>query len=128
MAGAVSGAPSTVHALLTGRPVLAATEAAGTLLAPASAGRAARLVAAAVAHAGISLWWGLVLAVALPRRRTVVAGAAAGLGVAALDLGVIGRRVPAIRALPVLPQVADHLAFGAAAGAVLAHRRRPRPR
>jgi hypothetical protein len=51
-------------------------------------------------------------------------GLAGGAAIAALDLGLlahgpIGRRWPLIRALPVGPQVADHLAFGAIAGAVL---------
>jgi hypothetical protein len=47
----------------------------------------------------------------------------AGLGIAALDLGIVGRRFPRIRALPLLPQVADHLAFALSAAAVLARRR-----
>jgi len=60
----------------------------------------------------------------LPDRRTVALGAAAGLAIAALDLGVIGRRFPRIRALSQAPQVADHLAFGALVGAVVSRRRR----
>jgi hypothetical protein len=48
----------------------------------------------------------------------------AGLAIAALDLGVLGRRVPRIRALPLLPQVLDHVAYGATVGAVLSARRR----
>jgi hypothetical protein len=43
-------------------------------------------------------------------------GAASGLAIAALDLGVIGRRVPAIRRLPLAPQLADHALFGAVVG------------
>jgi hypothetical protein len=123
VAGVVSGAPSTVHAAVTGRPVLAATEAAGTILAPAARSRAVLLASAAVAHAGLSLGWGVVLAAALPRRRPAAWGALAGLAIAALDLGTVGRRRPAIRALPTVPQVADHVAYGAAVGAVLAARR-----
>lgn len=123
VAGVVSGAPSTVHAALTGRPLLGATEAAGTLLAPRTASRPRLLAAAALAHAGLSLGWGAVLAATLPRRRTVAAGAVAGLVIAALDLGTVGRRRPAIRALPLAPQVADHVAFGAAVGSVVARRR-----
>jgi hypothetical protein len=46
-------------------------------------------------------------------------GALAGLAVAGLDLGVLGRRWPRIRALPTVPQVGDHVAFGALVGAVL---------
>jgi hypothetical protein len=47
----------------------------------------------------------------------------AGLGIAALDLGVIGRRIPAIRALPQGRQWADHVAFGLTVGIVLRRRR-----
>ena len=71
------------------------------------------------AHGAISLGWGVVLAAVLPRRRTVVWGALAGLAVAGLDLGVLARRWPRIRALPTLPQVADHIAFGTLVGAVV---------
>ena len=74
-------------------------------------------------HAALSVGWAEVLAAVLPRRRTAVWGALAGLGIAALDLGLIGRRFPRVRALPQLPQVADHVAYGATVGAVLALRR-----
>jgi hypothetical protein len=60
-------------------------------------------------------------------RAPVAVGAAAGAAIAALDLGLVvhgpaGRRWPLIRALPVWPQVADHVAFGAIAGAALRRR------
>lgn len=65
-----------------------------------------------------------MLARLLPRGHEPAWGAAAGLAIAALDLGLIGRRVPAVAALPQAPQWADHVAFGAAVGAVLRLRRR----
>ncbi len=49
--------------------------------------------------------------------------ALAGLAIAALDLGVVGRRYPRIRALATMPQVLDHVAYGATVGAVLSRRR-----
>jgi hypothetical protein len=49
-------------------------------------------------------------------------GAVAGAAIAALDLGVVGRRVPAIAELPSAPQVADHVVFGAVVGALLTRR------
>ena len=83
---------------------------------PAAAGdEAARLLAAAVpVHLALSLGWTFVLDRAGVRgaRR----GAVAGLAIAALDLGIAGRRFPRIRALPLAPQLADHVAFGAIAG------------
>ena len=112
-AAALSGAPSTLHALATGRDPLAATVAAGSILLPHETSRA-RLVAAAVpVHLVLSLGWTLVLdRVGV---RTARAGALAGLAVAALDLGVAGRRFPRVRALPLVPQLADHALFGAVA-------------
>lgn len=128
VAGVLSGLPSTVHALVTGADPLAAARAAGNLLRPADARPAALLAAGAVAHVALSLGWGTVLAVAVRRcpASPLVAGLVGGAAIAAVDLGLAhgpaGRRWPLIRALPVGPQVADHLAFGAIAGAVLAAR------
>lgn len=119
VAGVLSGAPSTVHALLTRRDPLAATRAAGALLVPDEV-RTRRLLAAAVpVHFGISAGWGLVLSAVLPRRATVWWGAIAGLAIAAVDLRLPGRRTKPVRALAVGPQVADHVAFGVIAGAVI---------
>ena len=126
LAAVISGAPSTAHALATGRDPWEASFAAGTLLVRHERRPGRLLVAAATVHIALSLGWGLVLAAALPRTRTAAWAALAGLAIAALDLGVIGRRFPRIRALPPLPQVADHLAYGAAVGTVLAVRRRRR--
>ncbi|MBA2331824.1 MAG: hypothetical protein H0V94_03430, partial [Actinobacteria bacterium] len=58
--------------------------------------------------------------------RGVARGAAAGLAIAALDLGVAGHRFPRVRALPLAPQILDHLAYGAVVGSVLERRRRGR--
>jgi hypothetical protein len=123
VAGLVSGAPSTLHALVTGRDPLEAARAAGAMLLPRETRALPLLVAAGPVHGAISLFWSLVLARTLPRRRTALAGAAAGLAIAALDLGLIGRRIEPIRRLATAAQVADHVAFGAVTGAVLARRR-----
>jgi hypothetical protein len=123
VAAAASGIPSTAHALATGGDPLAATLAAGSVVLPDEERRVPLLLAAAGVHLALSLGWAAVLARALPRRHTAAWGAAAGLGIAALDLGVAGRRFPRIRALPLGPQVADHVAYGALVGAVLGRRR-----
>jgi hypothetical protein len=119
VAAAASGIPSTAHALLTGRDPLEATLAAGSILLPDEERRLRLLLAAGVVHLTLSLGWAAVLARVLPPRRTVAWGAASGLAIAALDLGLVGRRLPRVRALPLAPQVADHVAFGALVGAVL---------
>lgn len=120
VAGVLSGLPSTVYALARGDDPLEASLAAGTLLRPSENRSLPLLASGAAAHGALSLGWAFVLAVTLPKRHTALAGAAAGLAIAALDLGVVGRRFPRIRALRPGPQIADHLAFGVIAGAVLA--------
>jgi hypothetical protein len=126
IAGVLSGVPSTVHAVATGRSPFDALRAAGTLLLHDDAPPRARATAGVVAHGAISLGWGVVLAAVLPRRRPAVWGALAGLAIAGLDLGVLGRRRSYIRALPLAPQVADHVAFGALVGVVLSRGARRR--
>jgi hypothetical protein len=119
-AAALSGIPSTAHALLTRRDPLEATLAAGSVLLPREQ-RPLRLAVAAVpVHLALSLGWTLALDRAGVRGAR--AGAVAGLVIAAFDLGVVGRRFPRIRALPLVPQLADHAAFGAVAASVLRDR------
>jgi hypothetical protein len=126
VAGVLSGAPSTIHAILRGGDPVEASLAAGTLLISEDAPRIQLLAAAGLAHAGLSVGWALVLAAFLPTQATFRWSVLAGLGIAALDLGIVGRRFPRIRALALLPQVADHLAFALSAAAVLARRRQQR--
>jgi hypothetical protein len=124
VAAVVSGVPSTAWTLLRGGDVLAGGRAAGTLLAPCARSTPVLLAAAVPAHLALSLGWAAVLARVLPRGGEARWGAVAGLAVAALDLGLIGRRLPAVRALEQPPQWADHAAFGLAVGLVLRARRR----
>jgi hypothetical protein len=95
--------------VVRGESLLDSTRAAGTLLGSET------VVAGAVAHAGLTLWWSAVLRAVLPRRRRVLWGAAAGVAIAAFDLGIVGRRYPAIARLDPFPQLLDHLAFGVVA-------------
>lgn len=126
VASVVSGVPSTAWAVARGRDVLDAARAAGTLALPHERRTLRLLLAAVPVHAALSIAWAAALARILPREREPLSGAAAGLAIAALDLGVIGRRVQAIRALEQLPQWLDHVAYGLAVGVVLRARRRRR--
>jgi hypothetical protein len=110
IAAAVSGAPSTLHAVATGRDPLAAALAAGSILSARHP-----LAASVPVHLAVSLFWASLI----PRRAGTLGGALCGLGIAALDLGVLGRRFPAVRALPLAPQIADHVLFGATVGHAL---------
>jgi hypothetical protein len=128
VAAVVSGAPSTAWALASGGDPLEATRAAGTILLPEERRPGRLLLAAVPVHLTLSIGWAIALAAVVPRERTIELCTLAGLAIAALDLGVIGRRLPAIRALAQPPQVADHLAYGATVGAVLRARRLRRSR
>lgn len=113
----ISGAPSTLHALATGGDPLEATKAAGAILLPRSTRTLPLILAAIPVHLAVSLGWALLLdrlGVRSPAR-----GAAAGLGIAAFDLGILGRRLRRVSALPLGPQIFDHLVYGAVVGAVL---------
>jgi hypothetical protein len=123
VAALVSGLPSTLWALAAGGDPRAASLAAGSILLPGEE-RPGRLVAAAVpVHLVLSVGWAFVLARLLPRGREVATGGLAGIGIAALDLGILGRRFRRVRALPTLPQLADHLVYGVTVGYVFARRR-----
>jgi hypothetical protein len=124
---ALSGLPSTAWTVLRGEDVLAGARAAGTLLLPRERRPGVLLLAAVPVHLALSLGWAAVLAVATPHRAEPAWGLIGGVAIAALDLGVIGRRLPAIRSLPQGRQWADHLAFGLTVGLALRARRRARP-
>jgi hypothetical protein len=125
LAGATCSAiPSTAWSLLRGDDVLDGARAAGAILLPRERRTRVLLAAAVPVHLALSFGWATALAVALPRGTEPVGGALGGLGIASLDLAVIGRRIPAIRALPQGRQWADHVAYGLAVGLVLRIRRR----
>jgi hypothetical protein len=129
LAGAAASAvPSTAWTLLRREDVLDGARAVGAMVLPCERRTAVLLAVGAPVHAGISLWWAAVLAAALPRRDEPAWGVLAGLAIAALDLGLIGRRIPAIRALPQGRQWADHAAFGLTVGVVIRARRAGRQR
>ena len=127
VAAVVSGAPSTAIALARGDDLLDGARAAGALLLPRERRTLPLLAAAVPVHLALSLGWAVVLERAVPRGREVAGCLAGGLAIAALDLGVIGRRLPRIRELPQARQWADHAAYGLVVGAVLARRRTQGP-
>jgi hypothetical protein len=125
VAAVASGAPSTAWTLLRGEDLLDGARAAGAIVLPRERRTPVLLAAAVPVHLGLSVGWAAVLGAVLPRGAEPAGGALAGLAIAALDLGVIGRRIPAIRGLPQGRQWADHVAFGLAVGLVLRARRAP---
>ncbi|HKO67903.1 MAG TPA: hypothetical protein VJU53_08870 [Burkholderiaceae bacterium] len=123
-AALLSGIPSTLYAWATGGDVMEATRAAGAMLIPATSAERELVIAAAIVHINVSLFWTAVLVVLLPHRHIFIGSIVALAFIAILDLRVIGQLFPEIRALSFWPQFADHLAFGAVLGGVLAYRRR----
>jgi hypothetical protein len=123
VASVLSGLPSTLWAAATRRDPFEATLAAGSLLLPRETRRPLLYAAAVPVHLTLSLGWALVLGRVLPRGHELRNGALAGLGIAALDLRVVGRLFPRVRALPLAPQIADHVLYGATVGFVLSRRR-----
>lgn len=119
----ISGAPSTAHAIMRGENPLESSLAAGTLLLGDELRISRLLPAALLAHGALSFGWAVVLAAGLPRERMLAWSAPAGLAIAALDLGVVGRRYPRIRALAPAPQILDHVAYAATVGWVVSRRR-----
>ena len=81
VAAVLSGIPSTLHAVATGRDPLEATLAAGSILLPGEVRRARLLAAAVPVHLALSFGWTFVLDRA--GVRTARAGAVAGLAIAA---------------------------------------------
>jgi hypothetical protein len=124
LAGAACSAlPSTTWSLLRGDDVLDGGRAAGAMVLPRERRTPVLLAAAVPVHLALSLGWAAVVTPVLPRGAEPAWGVAAGLAIAALDLGLVGRRIPAIRALPQGRQWADHAAYGLAVGLVVRARR-----
>jgi 4-amino-4-deoxy-L-arabinose transferase-like glycosyltransferase len=124
----VSGLPSSVVTLARGEDLLESSRAVGAMVLPGERRPLVLLAAAAPVHLALSLGWAAVLARVLPEGRERAGGLVGGLAIAALDLGVIGRRIPAISGLPQGRQWADHAAFGLAVAEVLRRRRGPAAR
>src|SRR3954447_14935949 len=126
LAGAiVSGFPSTLYTLAQGGDPLEGARALGRVMLPRAERTLPLLAAGAPVHLALSIGWAGVFAAVLPPRAEPVTGTLAGLAVAGLDLGVLGRFFGPIAALPQGRQWADHAAFGLSVGVVLRATRRP---
>jgi hypothetical protein len=129
LAGAACSAiPSTAWSLLRGEDVLEGGRAAGAMLLPHERRATVLLAAAVPVHLAISVGWAAVMAATLPHAREPAWCVVGGIAIAALDLTLIGRRIPSIRTLPQGRQWADHAAYGLTVGLVLRARRSRRGR
>jgi hypothetical protein len=115
----LSGIPSTLHALVTGRDPLEATRAAAAML-PLTP---SLLVNAGIVHCAVSMFWAVILWLVLPRRHAAAWAVAAAALIGILDLRIIAPRFfPEVAALEFWPQMADHLAWGLCLGPVIQKR------
>ena len=122
----LSGIPSTLYALFTGGDIYEATLAAGSILIGEHASFTFLIISAVVVHTGLSFFWAITLTLLLPKNNIIIWAFLGGFGIAILDLLIIGQFFPMIKALPFLPQLIDHLAFGAIVGTVLFLRHKKR--
>ena len=120
--------PSTAVTLFKRESLLDGAAAAGTILLRGERRTLPLLAAAVPVHLALSFGWAAVLSAAVPTGREIEGATLGALAIAALDLEVVGRAFPRIRALPQGRQWADHVAYGLAVGAVLRIRRRARVR
>lgn len=117
LAATFGGVPSTIYALVRGDDPFDSMRAIGSMV-TSSTDDSTLLLAAVPVHLAISIGWAAVIAGLLPARRRRLFSALMGVGIAILDLRVLGRSFPRIRALPLGPQVADHVAFAMIAAAL----------
>jgi hypothetical protein len=114
----LSGIPSTLYSWATGRDVLEATRAAGTMLLSEKSSSFALFLAAAVVHCSISLFWSIIFISILPDKRVILCSVTGAIVIGVFDLRIIGPLFPEIIRLPFWPQMADHVFWGASLGTV----------
>jgi hypothetical protein len=120
LATLLSGIPSTLYAILTNGDPMEATRAAGAMI-----GLSGSIAAAAVVHASVSVFWSVVLWLALPDRHLTWWALLASVAIALIDLRVIAPAFfPEVAALAFWPQFADHLMWGACVALAFRARRR----
>lgn len=115
IASLVSGAPSTLHSILRDEDPLESRAIGSIVVRSDDHGRL--LLVAIPIHIAVSIGWAIIFSYLLPVRRRVLSGMAFGSGVAYINLRLVGRAFPRIYALPLAPQIADHIAFGAVVAA-----------
>ncbi len=115
VAGVLSGAPSICHAAVTESPssavryALEVTRTVGTMAPPRRPG----LIRGSVVHGVISLGAAELLARSLPHRHSAAWGAAGGLVLGVVNLGLIAPRAfPELTRYALGPQIADNVGFG----------------
>jgi drug/metabolite transporter superfamily protein YnfA len=120
LAGLLSGIPSTVHLLLTQGDLTASLLALVAMVTSEELPLPQVVAVAGGVHFAVSFGWASVLVALVPRRAPVLGALVASALIAVLDLRLIAPYFfPDVAALAFVPQLADHLAWGATVGVVL---------
>ena len=118
-----SGIPSTLYNLLTSGDVAEPTRAAGHMLIASDSSDPSLFAAAALVHTSVSFFWAAILVALMPRKHVITASILAAALIAIIDLRLIAPAFfPEVARLEFLPQLADHLMWGACIGATLRYR------
>jgi hypothetical protein len=121
LAGLVGAVPSTLHAIASGGNWLESIDAIAAVANAENLSFGWRVSVATAIHFVISFVWAAVLIAILPRRQTLLWASAAGAAVAVVDLLLLAPILfPEVAALSFWPQLADHIVWGVAVGAVRA--------
>jgi len=125
LAGLVGVIPSTVHLLVTGGDLFAPVNALAAMVAAHELPVLHRVAVATAIHFALSFFWASVLVALVPRRAPVFGALVASAIITILDLKVIAPLFfTEASALAFIPQIADHLVWGATVGTVLRVRRK----
>ncbi len=120
LAGIIGGVPSTLFAVASGGNWLESINAVAAVANAENLSFGWRICVATAIHFTISFVWTTALMAFLPQRRALLWAPAAGAAIAVIDLLLLAPILfPAVAALSFWPQLADHVVWGAAVGAVL---------
>ena len=120
IAAFLSGIPSTALAYFTGKDMLEATRAAGEMLVAADSSPLQLAMAATAVHGSLTIFWGSVLTLYVPRKHAISCSCIAMILVGIFNLCVVAPRFfPSVAALQFWPQMMDHANLGLCYGIVL---------
>jgi hypothetical protein len=119
LAGIIGGVPSTLYAVASGGNWLDSINAIAAITNAENLSFGWRICVATVIHFTISFFWATALMAFLPQRRVLLCASAAGGAIAVIDLLLLAPILfPEVAALSFWPQLADHVVWGGAVGAV----------
>jgi hypothetical protein len=121
LAGIIGGVPSTLYAIACSGNWLESINAIAAMANAENLSFGWRVSVATAIHFMISFVWSAALMAFLPERWTLLWASVAGAAIAVIDLLLLAPILfPEVAALSFWPQLADHVVWGGAVGAILA--------